>query len=633
MRWRGELAETTGCPAPPAPQTPRGAGADNARLAATSRLSRRRRDATVVVRQGAANFLRPGTVLGRTFEIRALLAHSATGDLYRAKHIELGGQLAIKVIAPNLAGDPRLASHLAQLGRVRDDAVASYEGLLRGEGTLRYTVLEFVDGEPLGKLLDEGRLETAEILRLRDRLLRGLTAAHRQGVAHRALSIDKIILPGRDMERAKIVGFARSTSDETGPISEYAFLAPEQLGLFGGTVDGRADFYSLGLILAAAAIGGGKRLYMGSDAATAIDSRQRVPDLSLVPVPLRPVIAPMLEPRPERRAVPAATPAEPATPVPAKPAPPTPPPRATAASLEGPPPRETPRTPRETAAPLRGKTGRPRARAATRWSAGRMLVVAAAVVILVGAGAFGALRLVSPSPPLPTDVLAPLAAAVAGYDCASISHDVAADHSIRVGGHVSTAQDLARLRAAVTGIPNIGVVHFDVGLMAWPYCEVSAKLAGLPNQPGRDAPTLSLGAKDPHPGDRLVVDGHAPAFDGYVYVDYYGSDGQVVHLLPTARDRFNLKPLRNHFVLGCPPTGLAIALDKPPGQRLITLIATSKPLFAELRPGTEPVREYLSSLAGAIGAIGTIKTATVLSFFDLTDGSKTAPTEGACPAK
>jgi hypothetical protein len=259
-------------------------------------------------------------------------------------------------------------------------------------------------------------------------------------------------------------------------------------------------------------------------------------------------------------------------------------------------------------------------------------MVAALAAIIVGVGGFGALRLLSPSPP-PPDAQAALAAAVTGYDCAAISHDFAADRSVRLAGHVSTPQDLDRLRAAVAAIPNIGAVHFDVGLMAWPYCEVSAKLAGLIGQPGRDGPTLSLGEKDPHPGDRLVIDGHAPAFDGYVYVDYYGSDGQVIHLLPTARDRFNLKPLRNHFVLGCPPAGVAVALDKPPGQRLISLIATSKPLFAELRPGTEPTRDYLGSLASTIGTLSSTKTAAVLTFFDVKDGSEPASAATACPAK
>lgn len=254
------------------------------------------------------------------------------------------------------------------------------------------------------------------------------------------------------------------------------------------------------------------------------------------------------------------------------------------------------------------------------------------VAILIGAGAYAGLHLVGRSPQ-PVDVQAALAASTAGFDCAAITYGVAADHSVRLAGHVATAEDLDRLRAAVAGIPNIGAVHFDVGLMAWPYCEVSAKLARLTGPAGRDAPTLSLGEKEAHPGDRLVVDGHAPAFDGYVYVDYYDGGGQVVHLLPTARDRFNLKPLRNHFLLGCPPAGIAVAFDKPAGERLITLIATSKPLFAELRPGTEPARDYLASLANATSGLGSTKIAAVMNFFDLKAGSRGSPAETACPAK
>jgi eukaryotic-like serine/threonine-protein kinase len=612
----------------------------------------RAEEATVVVRRGSANLLSPGSVLGRTFKIDALVSRSATGNIYYAKHIELGTPYAIKVVPARLADDPHLAALLAKLGRVRDDAVAAYEGVLRDEGTLRYIVMEFVGGERLAEILEQRRLEPDEILRLRDRLAKALAAAHQQGVTHRALSLDKILLPSRFVERAKIVGFSLSNATEAvtrapTPPAEYAFLAPEQLGLFGGTVDGRSDIYSLGLILAAAAIGGGKRLYMGSDAATAIGSRQRVPDLSLVPVSLRPVIAPMLEPRPERRWSPAPTSPEPVRPAPPAPVSPAPPPRVTAQPPETPPqpsrptgpPRERPQPQREAtpspqrkAAPSRGRTAPPRVQAA-RKPAGRKLMMAGIVAILLGAGAFGALHLLWPAPQHPPDMQAALAAAATGYKCAAITYDLAADHSVRLAGHVSSAQDLERLRNSVTGIPNIGEIHFNVGVMAWPDCEVSATLAGLISPPGRDAPALSLGTKNAHPGDRLVVDGHAPAFDGYVYVDYYGSDGQVVHLLPTARDRFNLKPLRNHFVLGCPPTGVAVALEKPPGQRLITLIATSKPLFPDLRPGTEPARDYLGSLVGAIHALGTTKTAAALSFFDLEDGSGSAAPAAACPAK
>src|SRR5439155_8296851 len=82
---------------------------------------------------------------------------------------------------------------------------------------------------------------------------------------------------------------------------KFSYVSHEQVGLFGGRIDLRSDIYSLGLVLAAAAIGFGRKLDMGSSAPTMIAARQRVPDLSEVPASLRPVIAPMLDPRPENR--------------------------------------------------------------------------------------------------------------------------------------------------------------------------------------------------------------------------------------------------------------------------------------------------------------------------------------------
>ena len=64
---------------------------------------------------------------------------------------------------------------------------------------------------------------------------------------------------------------------------KYSYVSPEQVGLFGGKVDLRSDIYSLGLVLAAAAIGFGKKLDMGNSAPSMIAARQRVPDLSEVP--------------------------------------------------------------------------------------------------------------------------------------------------------------------------------------------------------------------------------------------------------------------------------------------------------------------------------------------------------------
>src|SRR3546814_13680677 len=83
------------------------------------------------------------------------------------------------------------------------------------------------------------------------------------------MSPDNIILGHGDLEHAKIIDFGiakLADSSATTIIGDdfagrYAYASPEQIGLYGGNVDGRSDIYSLGLVLATAATG--KALNMG----------------------------------------------------------------------------------------------------------------------------------------------------------------------------------------------------------------------------------------------------------------------------------------------------------------------------------------------------------------------------------
>src|SRR5205814_2955243 len=134
-----------------------------------------------------------------------------------------------------------------------------------------------------------------------------LAAVHDRGIIHRDLSPDNIILPDGDIDRAKLIDFGIAKSANQGDATmigsafagRFSYASPEQVGLSGGDVDARSDIYSLGLVLAAAAIGFGKTLDMGASPTAVIAARQRLPDLSAVPASLRPGIEPMLQPRPE----------------------------------------------------------------------------------------------------------------------------------------------------------------------------------------------------------------------------------------------------------------------------------------------------------------------------------------------
>jgi eukaryotic-like serine/threonine-protein kinase len=259
---------------------------------------------------GGLSFLQPGQLLGHTYEIEAKLARGGMGEVYRARHVELGSLHAIKVILPELANDAHIIEMFTEEARklrmVRDDAVVGYEGMFRDENGLRYLVMEFVDGVPLAQAMREGPLSPGALRVLRDRLAQGLAAAHDKLIYHRDISPDNIILVEGRVEQAKIIdfGIAKAAGGERTVVGadfagKFSYVSPEQLGLFGGAVDQRSDIYSLGLVLAAAALG--HALPMGDSPAAAVEARRSVPDLSALPADLREELAPLLEPNPADR--------------------------------------------------------------------------------------------------------------------------------------------------------------------------------------------------------------------------------------------------------------------------------------------------------------------------------------------
>ena len=174
-------------------------------------------EATRLATRGAASSgLASGTLLGNTYTIETLLAQGGMGEVYRARHVELATEHAIKIMLPSLAEDPKIVQlfreEARKLGRLNNDAVVHYEGFFRDEHGLRYLVTEFVPGESLEQLLRRRRLEPDEVLRLRDRLALGLAAAHEMGIVHRDVSPENILLPDGDIDRAKLIDFGIAKS-------------------------------------------------------------------------------------------------------------------------------------------------------------------------------------------------------------------------------------------------------------------------------------------------------------------------------------------------------------------------------------------------------------------------------------
>src|SRR3546814_6015368 len=132
------------------------------------------------------------------------------GEVYKNRHTEIGTEHAIKIVRPDLATNEKIMElfrrEASVLRTVRDDAIVGYDGVLRDEEGRVYLVMEFVDGPSLTSFVEDRVLTLEEVRRLRDRLARGLAAAPDQGVIHRDVSPDNVILGHGAHETAKPIG-------------------------------------------------------------------------------------------------------------------------------------------------------------------------------------------------------------------------------------------------------------------------------------------------------------------------------------------------------------------------------------------------------------------------------------------
>jgi serine/threonine-protein kinase len=253
----------------------------------------------------------PGTVLFGVYEVLCWLGGGGMGDVYKARHLRIGGLRAIKVIRPAFAGRPEAAEFFYREARalleIHDDAVVRCHDLLTGDDGQVYLVMEMVEGESLSDWIEKGRLSDKAVRALGARIASGLAAAHRRNVVHRDLSPDNILLSGDRPDQAKLIDFGIAKHLESGDLTvvsgfkgKLSYASPEQFGMYGGRVDARSDLYSLGLVLVAAATG--STVPMGATVAEAVHVRQQIPPLPPgLSRELRAEIAPLLAPDPADR--------------------------------------------------------------------------------------------------------------------------------------------------------------------------------------------------------------------------------------------------------------------------------------------------------------------------------------------
>jgi eukaryotic-like serine/threonine-protein kinase len=195
------------------------------------------------------------------YEVREEIGKGGMGKVYRAFHVRLKKWVALKVVRPDLVGQPqvlaRFEREMEAVGRLDHPNVV--RALDAGEeGGVHYLAMEWVDGTDLRELVSRrGRLPVAEACELVRQAAAALQAAHQQQLVHRDVKPSNLLLSRQGQVKLLDLGLALlSRGEETAEaltessqlLGTWDYMAPEQWES-GHTVDIRADLYSLGCTL------------------------------------------------------------------------------------------------------------------------------------------------------------------------------------------------------------------------------------------------------------------------------------------------------------------------------------------------------------------------------------------------
>jgi WD40 repeat protein/tRNA A-37 threonylcarbamoyl transferase component Bud32 len=192
------------------------------------------------------------------YELLSVAGRGAMGLVYRAKHVQMGREVALKMVAsPVLAGEAAARRFRAEVEAM---AALDHPNLMpvyecgEVDGQAFYT-MRFVEGGQLGARLHSGEWPVEEKVRLLVKVARAVDYAHRHGVLHRDLKPANIMVDAAGEPYVCDFGLARRLeSDSSLTLSGAAigtpeYMAPEQAGGQSSRVSTAADIYSLGAIL------------------------------------------------------------------------------------------------------------------------------------------------------------------------------------------------------------------------------------------------------------------------------------------------------------------------------------------------------------------------------------------------
>jgi serine/threonine protein kinase len=204
----------------------------------------------------------------RNHRIGRRIGHGGMGEVYEAAHVSLQRRVAIKVLHPDWCKNPdlvkRFFNEALATNLIRHPAMVEIHDHGKFPDGMPFLIMEFLEGQSLRRY--RGTLSPIQVVRLAWQVASGLRAAHAKKIVHRDLKPDNIMVLRDDTvpggQRVKILDFglaklaaehqqegAEAVKTRDGvALGTPEYMAPEQW-LGASKVDGKADVYSLGVVL------------------------------------------------------------------------------------------------------------------------------------------------------------------------------------------------------------------------------------------------------------------------------------------------------------------------------------------------------------------------------------------------
>ena len=208
-----------------------------------------------------------GQTLAGKYKIEKLIKMGGMGSVYRGRHVLMDKTVAIKVLRPSLAGDDAVVARFSReakaASKISHPHAVSVTDFGEAENGVVFLVMEYLDGRTLKEVITkEGPLSLGRAVEIVRQVAGALDAAHDQGVIHRDLKSENIMLVSHNGDEwAKVLdfGIAKILQPVGGAadaeitqanlvVGTPQYMSPEQCSQ-SGALDARSDVYSLGIIV------------------------------------------------------------------------------------------------------------------------------------------------------------------------------------------------------------------------------------------------------------------------------------------------------------------------------------------------------------------------------------------------